>query len=103
MASLRIIGAAAALWLVAAGGTAGRRRLPRAVVPFALAAASAVSAALLAEELISRRGDVVTDAVLNAMAIDDDMRRHPADYQPGPGRRLRLVDPALLSPRRAAA
>lgn len=85
MISVRAV-IAGSLWL-AAGSTGAITRRGRAVYPALLAAAAAVTAGIIAEYLIARRGDQITDSVLTALEADRRAR------ETGTSQRLRLVQP----------
>lgn len=86
MASLRLA-AACMSWLLPAGALLTRRRRSL-IYPAALATAVTVSAAVLADELLARRGDTVTTSVLAALRIHEQdevqrARRASAGRWPG--------------------
>jgi len=78
---------AGSLWL-AAGSVGAVTRQSRAAYPALLAIAAAVTAGIVAEYLIARRGDQITDSVLTALEVD----RRTQEMSETP-RRLRVVQP----------
>lgn len=80
------LAAAGSLWLAsaAAGAYSHQHRTASAVYPALLAAAAAVTAAVLTERMLARADEQAVASVLAGLELDRKI------HEPGPG--LRLVD-----------